>query len=74
MSTFFHDQSLQMGLNKTNYPERTVGHLNILDAIQTAKENLMGLEKRLATIPLQAEGKASPPKMPWVWGWGCIGT
>lgn len=59
-----------MGLNKTNYPERTVGHLNILDAIQTAKENLMELEKRLETRPLQAEGKASPPKMPWGGGLG----
>lgn len=59
-----------MGLNKTNYPEKTVGHLNILNAIQTAEENLMGLEERLETISLQAEGKASPPKMPWVWGWG----
>lgn len=68
MSTFFHDGSLQMGLNKTNYYEKTVGHLNILDVIQVAEENITGLEKRLETAPLQAEGKASRPKTPWVWG------
>lgn len=59
-----------MGLKKTNYSVKTVGHLNILDAFQTGEENITGLEKRLGTTPLQAEGKASPPKMPWTWGTG----
>lgn len=38
------------------------------------EENLRGLEKRLETIPLQAEDKGSSPKMPWVWGEGWRGT
>lgn len=68
MSTFFHDQSLQMGLHKTNCFEKTVGQLNTLDANQTAEGNIKGLENRLQTAPLQAEGRASLAKMPRVWG------
>lgn len=45
MSAFFRGQSLQMGLHKTNYSAKTVGHLNLLDAIQTAEENIKGLGK-----------------------------
>lgn len=57
-----------MGLNKMNYSEKNVGHLKILDAIQIAKGNIKELEKRLETAPLQAEGRASLPKMPRAWG------
>lgn len=57
-----------MGLNTTNRFEKTVGHLNILDAIQAAKGNIKGLEERLEGAPLQAEGRASLPKMPRAWG------
>lgn len=63
-STCFHDPSLLMGLNKMNYSEKNVGHLKILDAIQTAKGNI----KELETASLQAEGRASLPKMPRAWG------
>lgn len=61
MSTFLHDPSLQMGLNKMNYSEKNVGHLKTLDAIQTAKGNIKELEKRFEIAPLQAEGRASLP-------------
>lgn len=68
MSTFLHDPSLQMGLNKMNYSEKNVGHLKTLDAIQTAKGNIKELEKRFEIVPQQAEGRASLRKMPRAWG------
>jgi hypothetical protein len=52
-------------LIKINCFEKTIGHLNILDAIQTAKGNM---KKGLENTSLQREGRARLPKMPRPWG------